>query len=142
MVGKLPNGSTRNVDAYCFVTNSSTAENNIQVNPLVQNGRWINVAHTDYTFGTGFRCAYSVINGNLGFRKINCSANTRPSHDRSNYLNYSTTGILRFSSHILPDITDIFSDHLEMCHMDANMLIMQMLWTQDKILCMAKNILC
>jgi hypothetical protein len=85
MVGKLPSGSTWNVDPYRFVTSSSTAENNEQGNPLVQKGRWINVTHTDYKFDTGLRSAYSIINGNLGFRKKNCSANTRPSSDRSNY---------------------------------------------------------
>ena len=114
MVGKLPSGSTGIVDAYHFVINSSTVENNEQGNLLVQNGRWINVTHTDYKFDIGFRCAYSIINGNLGFRKRNCSANTRPSCDRSNYWNYSKTKISRFSSHTLPDITAIFSDHLEM----------------------------
>jgi len=85
MDGKLPSGSTRSVDTDGFVTNSSTAENNEQVNPLVQNGRWINVTHTDYKVDTRFRCAYSIINGNLGFRTINCSANTRPSYDIRKY---------------------------------------------------------
>jgi len=39
MDGKLSTGSTKSVDADCFVTNLSTAENNEQVNPLIQNDR-------------------------------------------------------------------------------------------------------
>jgi hypothetical protein len=85
MDGKISSGSTWSVDADGFVTNSSTAENNEQVNPLVQNDRWVNVTHTDYKVDTRFRCAYSIINGTLRFHKRNCSANTQPSHDKSNY---------------------------------------------------------
>jgi hypothetical protein len=48
MDGKLPSASARSAAADIFVTNSSTAENNEQVNLLVQNDIWINVTHTDY----------------------------------------------------------------------------------------------
>ena len=92
----------------------------------------MDVTHTDYKVDTRFRCAQSIINSNLRFRRRNRSANTRPSNDISNYWNYSKTEILRFFSHILPDVITIFSDHLEMCYMDANMQRMRTLRTRDK----------